>query len=195
MKTSLAPRNAAGPAPATAIPDPGVEQSMQPRLRLFLALWPNPEALQGLRAWADTWIWPEGVARIGAQRWHLTLHFIGDVPATRLDEFETGLAVPCPRIELEFGRAQQWSGGLALAVPEAVPPALTDLHGRLGDALVRLGAPVDTRRYKPHVTLARHAEAAVPPAAPLSLRWVASGYALVVSDRGYRTLRRYRGEG
>lgn len=166
----------------------------RPPLRLFLALWPNPEALQGLRAWADTWTWPDEVARIPAPRWHLTLHFIGDVPAIRVEEFEAGLAVPCPRIEIEFGRAQLWSGGLALVVPNAVPDALVDLHGRLGDALGRLGAPVDTRRYKPHVTLARRAEAALPPRERPEVRWAANGYALVVSDRGYHTLRRYRGE-
>lgn len=161
-------------------------------LRLFLAVWPHPAALQATRTWRDAWTWPERAVRVPPARLHLTLHFIGPVPARRLAEVEAGLDRPCPRFDIDFGRAAIWPGGLALMVPLRVPQALVDLHAALGDALRTLDLPVDERPFKPHVTLARKADDALPPPARADFRWPVGGYALVLSDRGYHTIRRYR---
>ena len=71
-----------------------------------------------------------------------------------------------------------------------VPAPLADLHARLGEALQRLEVPVETRRYRPHVTLARKASGAQP--APAPVRWQAGpGFALVQSlpgGRGYENV-------
>jgi 2'-5' RNA ligase len=121
---------------------------------------------------------------------HLTLHFIGPVARERLDAVTRALAVPCRRFELVLDQAAVWPNGVAVVQPSKVPPALSDLHRALGDALDRAGLPRETRTFRPHVTLARHAQGATPvPGQPA--RWQVKDYALVESAQGYRVLHRF----
>ena len=159
--------------------------------RLFLALWPDEAARRAVAAWQARWSWPAGAAVVPAERLHLTLHFIGPVARERLPEITPALARPCPRFEIAFGAAECWPRGLALLMPASVPPALLELHERLAQALSALDLPVEARPFRPHLTLARKAAGALPPPEPAVLPWPVAGYALVVSDRGYRTLARY----
>src|SRR4051812_5166857 len=159
--------------------------------RLFVAVWPDPAAHAALLEWRGRWQWPPAAAPTLPERLHLTLHFIGPVAATRLAEIEAGLALPFDPFTLDFDGAALWHGGLAVLTASAPPPALGALHARLAGAITGLGLPVEQRPYRPHVTLARHAAGAVPPAEPPRLRWHAGGYALVQSDAGYRTLARW----
>lgn len=164
-------------------------------LRLFLALWPGPAANAGLLAWRDAWQWPRDVAPVRPERLHVTLHFLGDVAAARLPELRAGLAVPFSAFELRFGRPALWPHGIAVLQPTNAPQRLQDLHACLGEAAQRLGLRTETRPYRPHVTLARAAEGAVPPVRGPQLRWTVRGYALVESRRAaagqYRLLERY----
>lgn len=162
-----------------------------PTARLFLALWPDPRALGALCHWRDGWSLPPTAVPVPAERLHLTLHFIGPVPLARLPEISQGLSVPCAPFGLEVGQAQVWPRGLAVVCPRAVPAALADLHQRLAGALQRLALPVEARPWRPHVTLARQASGAAPPAAGPAGRWQVRGYALVQSQGGYRGLRHY----
>jgi 2'-5' RNA ligase len=72
---------------------------------------------------------------------------------------------------------------------------LRALYDRLGHALRGLDLAVETRPYQPHVTFARRAGAAIPPAAPAPVVWWARSFVLVVStgDRAqpYRVFRQY----
>lgn len=163
----------------------------EPTARLFLAVWPDAAAREALVDWQRRWSWPRGARMTAPDRLHLTMHFIGQVPTARIAAVADGLPVAFEPFELGFSRPALWRAGLALAMPETVPPALTALHGRLADALQALALPVERRPYKPHLTLARDAEGAVPPAEPLACCWTAEAYALVQSAGGYRTLRRY----
>jgi 2'-5' RNA ligase len=164
--------------------------------RLFLALWPGRAAREALAAQAGAWAWPAGARPVAPARWHATLHFIGPVPAARLDEVAAGLAVPMAPAWIAFDRAEVWPGP-AVAVLEAtqVPQALDALHQRLGQALRALGLPVEARPWRPHVTLARHARGATAPAGLQPVRWRVSAYRLVESvpgpGGGYRTVRAY----
>ena len=89
----------------------------------------------------------------------------------------------------------QWPGGLAVLEPAAVPEALVELHGELAARLDRLGLAVERRRFRPHVTLARQAAAAIPPTEPVGIGWAADGGYLLVHSlpggRGYQPLARY----
>ncbi len=176
------------PAP----PPSAARPSAPPFARLFLALWPGPAALRALAAWQRHCTWPAGAAVVPTERLHLTLHFIGPVPTARVPELLRGLAVPMRRFDLTFGHTETWPRGLAVLCPDAVPEPLATLHAQLQAALQRLALPVETRPFRPHVTLARKAAGAEPPAEPLRLTWRATGYALVQSQGGYRTLQHYR---
>lgn len=157
--------------------------------RLFLALWPPAEAQHALARWADGGRWPSGAQRVAAARLHVTLHFIGSVPAARVPQIVPALAVTGERVALEFGHLETWARGLVALLPHHVPPAAATLHARLAEALTALDLPVEARPWRPHVTLAREAAGAALP--PPDWRWTATGYALVQSERGYTTLAHY----
>lgn len=177
--------------------DPG--KPLTPRTqRLFLALWPDDGIRGQVVAHASQWLWPPGCALYASADWHATLHFIGDVATERVEAIADSAAVPFQPFELVLDQPTLWSHGLAVLLASEVPAALRALHERLADRLRRLDLAVDTRPYVPHVTLARHAGAAIPPRAVLPVRWQARGFALVVSTglKGprYRVIRQY-GEG
>lgn len=163
-----------------------------PPARLFVALWPDAPTVAALRAAGAALRWPAGARVAPPERWHVTLHFIGAVPAARVGDIAAGLVLP-PRapFELRFDRLTAWPRGLAVLEPDAVPSGLVQLHADLAAALRALALPVEGRALRVHVTLAR--EAAAAELAPWSgpLHWPCDGYALMQSDAGYRVLRRY----
>jgi 2'-5' RNA ligase len=143
-------------------------------------------------AHADQWDWPSSARRTRSERLHVTLHFLGDVAASRLAELQEGLHVPWGGCELQLDHGQVWPGWLAVLEALKVPPALAELHGALAERLGQLGLPVEQRRYRPHVTLARKAFGARPPPGFRSLPWRATGSYLLVQSlpggRGYEPL-------
>jgi 2'-5' RNA ligase len=176
---------------APVSPDPSAS------VRLFLALWPAADQRQAIAAHASAWRWPEEAQRYAPADWHLTLHFIGATPRTRLHALGEGLAVRAEGFVLDWGTAALWPRGLAVLLPMAVPAGLQTLHARLAERLHALGCRIENRPYQPHLTLARHAAAAQPPRAPpAGWRWPVRSYALVLSTgephRRYQLLRRYR---
>lgn len=167
--------------------------------RLFIALWPGPAVREALRAARDAWHWPPRAVPVAADQLHLTLHFIGSVPAARVIDIAAALrGVPVPPFELQLSRPALWPHGIAVlerADGASVPARLAALHAALGDTLRTLALPAEARRLRPHVTLARHAQGAAPPAAEPAqpLRWPVRDCALVESRAGaYRVLERWR---
>ena len=164
--------------------------------RLFLALWPDGPARHQLSLHARAWTWPPDCVQYLPVDWHVTLHFIGEVPTVRVADIAANVALPCQAFECVLDRPRLWPHGLAVLCANKVPAALQNLHDRLGDALCGLGLPVETRPYCPHVTLARRADTAVLPVISPSVVWQISRYALVVStgkrDGHYRTIREYQ---
>jgi 2'-5' RNA ligase len=164
-------------------------------VRLFLALWPTPRVRSDLLAWRDAFAWPVSAAVVAPERLHMTLHFIGAVPEARVDAVQAGLVIEPAAFELRFGRAEVWPRGIAVLRPLAEPPALHDLHQRLGEALRALGLPTEARPFRPHVTFARRADGAALTTEPAPLRWRVRSHALIESrlgrNGGYVVLRRY----
>lgn len=163
-------------------------------LRLFLALWPPPALLPALVARADAWTWPAQARRTPRERLHITLHFLGNVDAQSVPRLREGLGLDWSGCELRLDRAEVWPGGIAVLEASEVPPALGELHARLAQRLQALGIATETRRYRPHLTLARKATGARP-AGGEPLSWQAGPrYALVCSlggGRGYDTLQSF----
>jgi RNA 2',3'-cyclic 3'-phosphodiesterase len=161
--------------------------------RLFLALWPSLAVRRALVVQQARWAWPAGAAPTAANKLHLTLHFIGAVPAARLVELTQGLRVRVPRSTLVLDTAELWPNHCAVLCPSQVPAPLVALHGALAQALRARNLPVETRPFRPHVTLARNAAGVVPPAQPTALYWPVRAYALVQSAGGrYTPIARYR---
>jgi 2'-5' RNA ligase len=130
-------------------------------VRLFVAL-DLPDAVrQSLRELiarlkpecrSAKWVRPEGM--------HITLKFIGEVGAEKLDTIRAALATVHaePPVDMQFG-------GLAFFPNERRPRVLwcgvkasanlAELAAGVERALVPLGIPAESREFVPHLTLAR----------------------------------------
>lgn len=159
--------------------------------RLFIGLMPDASIRQALADSRARWEWQKRAALVAPDKLHCTLHFIGDVAATRAEPLLPALALRWSAFELHIGAPALWHGGIAVR-ETTVPPALSALHAALGDALLGVGFEPERRPYRPHVTLARHAQGAFVPELDEPLRWHVDHYALVLSEHGrYTVLQRY----
>jgi RNA 2',3'-cyclic 3'-phosphodiesterase len=163
--------------------------------RLFLALWPPVAVRRAIEDHARLWRWPAAARATPPERLHLTLHFIGAVPAARLEEVKRGLAVRSRPASLQLGTPELWAGGIAVLRGRDAPAALLDLHEQLGRALLALGLPVEQRPFRPHFTLARRAGGAVAPTGAPAIEWKSPGAYLLVQSlpagQGYQPLANY----
>ena len=163
--------------------------------RLFLALWPDDRLRRAFGAWLAPGLGGAGTRPVASERLHLTLHFMASVPIDRLPALRAGLQVPFLPFALRFSRCEPWPGGLLVAPPDELPPALAGLHADLGDGLRRLRVPVEARRFRPHITLARRFAGPPPCPAPAPSCWDVGSYALVLSRAreggGYEVLHFY----
>lgn len=98
---------------------------------------------------------------------HLTVHFLGSLPADRLSTVQDIVArTPVEPFTLELGETGAFpKARVAWLAPLATPPALAGLHARLRDALQDAGFELENRAFRPHVTLARPCRE-MPPAWP-----------------------------
>jgi len=168
--------------------------------RLFLALWPAAGEHAQLLQYQQQWSWPRGASPVRPERLHLTLHFIGPLERRRIAAVSSGLQVSFMPFTLQLNHAEVWPRGLVVLRANTPPTALVELHAGLGRALQALALPVEARAFRPHVTLARRATGATPPATATPptawpLCWQVHSYVLVeslpVAGGGYRILRRY----
>lgn len=161
--------------------------------RLFVALWPTAAVRAALVATSERWVWNPGVALVEPERLHLTLHFLGAVARDRIPALRAALASPGQPFALKLSHPALWSGGIAVLEPARIPTELAALQAALGAALRRAGFEVETRRWRPHLTLARRAVGAALPARCTAPIWRVQGYALVEScpPGRYTLLQRY----
>ena len=160
--------------------------------RLFLAVWPDAQALARIVEWQARQSWPAGVRHTPPEKLHATLHFIGEVPHAHIMPLSGALAaVPFAPGRLLPGQAEIWAGGIAVLHAEVDEP-LVALHAQVVEVLRSRQLPLDARPWRPHVTVARHAQGA----ALMGLRpapvCTVGEFALCESVGGrYDVLRRY----
>ena len=162
--------------------------------RLFVTLWPDDAVRADLRAYRNHWQWPRAAAAMHADKLHLTLHFLGSQPRALVPALEAALNVPFTPFDLSLGTPDVWRHGSAVLEPLTTPPELLALHAALGGALQSVGITPETRPFRPHVTMARHAAGAVAPQKNTHIFWPVDGFALVESapdHGGYTILRTY----
>jgi len=163
--------------------------------RLFLAVWPDAAATAQIAAYRAQCRWPRRAVLVSELRQHLTLHFIGAVHRARLPEIAAGLDLAAQPCQLLLDQPALWPNAIAVLQASVLPPPLCALHEQLADVLRRLALPVEKRRFRPHLTLARHASGAILPILATPISWTIDGYALVESvlgrGGGYRNVQRY----
>lgn len=163
---------------------------------MFFALWPPPALARSLHRIATTVGGQAGGRCMARDTLHLTLAFIGEIPADRVAALEAvaaGLA-ECRAFSLKLDRLGYWPRKhLLWAAPGAMPEDLEALVRRLHGGLEAGGFAVDKRGFTPHLTLVRKLrEVAILPALDVE-PWVVGSFCLVASRLGpegarYRTL-------
>jgi len=97
-----------------------------------------------------------GLRPIPRDALHLTLCFIGQASIAAVHRALQGVAAESFSLTLQ-GVARHFRGGRGLLWAEVLPCVPLDLlQGRLVRALREAGLPVDEKRFRPHVTLARY---------------------------------------
>ena len=100
-----------------------------------------------------------GARWVPAENHHLTLRFIGEVPAHRAEEIDLALAAlrgrGFPLSLAGVGTFAKAGRAVSLWVGVERNPALEHLQGKIETALQRCGLAPERRRFTPHVTLAR----------------------------------------
>ncbi len=140
------------------------EKNEESELRLFVACELPPEMKDGLAALEETlrrqgapplrWVRPDGI--------HLTLKFLGGVPAERVAAICAALAPIVEGIRplaLSLGSVGTFGGRRGARVlwvgVEGDVSRVAELQRRVEAALAPLGFPAENRPFSPHLTLAR----------------------------------------
>lgn len=93
-----------------------------------------------------------------AENLHLTLRFIGEVDEAQASDIDDMLAaIKAPAFQLTLRGAGEFGGRDPHALWIGVAPSepLMRLAAKIESALQRMGLAPETRKYSPHVTLAR----------------------------------------
>lgn len=99
-----------------------------------------------------------GAKWVDAGNYHVTLRFIGEVDEGTASDIDAALAqIRASRFELAVAGVGQFGDAKPRALWAGVEKnaALLQLRDKVEHALVRIGIEPETRKYAPHVTLAR----------------------------------------
>ena len=150
-------------------------------MRLFFALWPQVDVAAQLTQMSRQLSFEPGSRRTNPKDYHVTLAFIGEVPAADLAVLQQiGGTLRASRFTVSFDSIEYWrESRVVVAAASAAPPGLLDLWGKLNDAT---GLPRQPLRA--HVTLARKVTQAPVPQAMSPIQWPAATFSLIRSETG-----------
>lgn len=157
--------------------------------RIFFALWPSPQTAAELMPWVRDAHTLCGGRMMTPDTLHLTLAFLGNVPACTADDLSRQArawpAAVGPLTLQRYGRFQGprtvWAGP-GRSDDDRVP-WLDSLHDALWQRLRPLGFEPDHDVFRPHVSLLRRAGPGdLGMLAPRQLTWVPHSCVLVASE-------------
>lgn len=159
--------------------------------RLFFALWPESAVRDAIAHAASQLVAmqaPDGRPQ-AAERYHLTLQFLGDVRTSPVDMHQAALAaggdVRARAFDLSLDRAGSFAGSRVWWLGPQDPPAgLSVLREQLGQALSARGVPIEAGDFTAHVTVHRNVRRLLPSTPIPPIAWPVRGYTLVESFPG-----------
>ena len=159
-----------------------------PARRLFFALWATAEERRALSAAAAAAVGTSGGRAVPQANLHVTLAFLGQVPAARTTELAalahrvgTNGALAGTPLLLQFERLAYWHAPQILVALSTAGAAAAALAAALQREASAAGFLPDLKPFRAHVTVARkvtHAAASTP--LP-SVSWKCAEFALVES--------------
>jgi 2'-5' RNA ligase len=126
-------------------------------MRLFFAALPDRTTAHRIAAAARELDLDESARRVACENYHMTLAFVGEVPASKADTSrEVGGAQRGFACAVRFDAYAYWSAArVVVAAASECPAALRELWCNLHADLARCGFALDPAPFRPHVTLAR----------------------------------------
>ena len=157
-----------------------------PKLRLFFALWPDPQTRASVAVLAERVAAETGGRATTPGNVHLTLAFLGSQPrdsvaglVARADAIDASpFVLTLDHIDCWRNNAVAWLGA------SETPAALASLRKALLAALAPLHIDDEARPFAVHVTLARKIKSSLRRRLPAPIAWSVDGWALVASDTG-----------
>ena len=165
-------------------------------LRLFFALWPDRQVVDGLRRVALAQHAECGGRVMRAETLHITLLFLGAVQADRIRALKAAAAqVSFGAFSFYLSQFECWRHnriGFVSGTAEETAQ-LSQLAGMLRQAVADAGFSFDQRGFVPHVTVLRKIEQVMRRGIQPPLEWRGRDFALVSSEKTeegirYRTL-------
>jgi len=154
------------------------------RIRTFFALVPEESVrLQFVTLARDVARRSRGRS-ISGEHVHLTLAFMGDVAVSSIPTLRGIGDHLTPRgAVLDFDTLGAWrASGVAWVAPSVLPPVLVELHATLHGALVEAGFEMESRPFRPHVTLARRCVQPHPRSQATPIHWAVRRLCLIGSE-------------
>lgn len=161
----------------------GKSRAPQQPLRLFFALWPHRMLAQKCHQLAGRVRQECGGRVMRAETMHMTLLFLGDTPAERLERLMAAAQeVHGQTFEMHLDEVRGWRhNAIVYAAPSTYPASLAGLAADLRERVEAAGFHFDTKAFKPHVTLLRHAERMPDVQHAVALSWRVEKFVLVQS--------------
>ncbi len=161
--------------------------------RLFFACWPNDQIRQAViqrRQLID------GLSRrrVPAHNFHLTLLFLGNQPASRLEEIQSVAGeISTASFSFQLDRFGWFPGARVAWLGGEAPAAVCELVSALTTAMDGIGLQFDARTFHPHITLFRQVGQRPDFPQPAPLEWSVSEFALIesISSKPYQVLRKW----
>ncbi|MDE2296504.1 MAG: RNA 2',3'-cyclic phosphodiesterase [Gammaproteobacteria bacterium] len=157
--------------------------------RLFFAVWPTEAQRAAMADVAARLALDPRVRRIAAEEYHVTVAFVGEVPAARIDALiAIGAASARGLCTLQFDAYEYWpKPEVVVAAARQIPASLERLWRTLHERLGAIGCALDPKRLRPHVTLARGVADAPALPSPPACAWQVAELCLMRSARGRAT--------
>lgn len=152
-------------------------------LRIFFALWPDALLREQLGNASKTIPVERPARRVPDYNLHLTLHFIGNVYRDQLVCMQQQASlVEAEGFEFDIDCQGHFSKPrVAWLGCSEIPGALRDLHHQLGQGLRHCDYQPESRRYHPHITVARKIKS-IPEGSNFEpMRWRVDKFVLIES--------------
>ncbi|MET0090460.1 MAG: RNA 2',3'-cyclic phosphodiesterase [Candidatus Thiodiazotropha sp.] len=161
--------------------------------RLFFGLWPSPPVRDALSHLVGRFSRHPGRPH-HAQDLHMTLVFLGAVPATKLGCItQVAERIRSPGFDLRLQRLGFWTRPRILwTAPDATPEQLSALVRGLQEGLAECGFEAESRPYRPHVTLLRKSYPVGTDAIEQPIDWPVNEFVLAESTNPQAGGQRYR---
>jgi 2'-5' RNA ligase len=152
--------------------------------RVFFALWPGAAVLHRLDQAGGAAQQRCGGRRMRRETLHLTLAFIGNVPAQRIPELGAiAGAISARAFELVLDRIDRVAKkNIVWAAASNMPEALLHLAADLDVHLKLAGFHVEERPFAAHVTLLRNARCNMEKPVAVPVAWRVEDFVLVESE-------------